>query len=235
MDVLVIGGAATAAAGLIAALLLRRRRNVPVDTEEAGWPRSAPWSRSEMLSLLGVVVGATVGIAGFLIPGTSSGPEAADAVSPVALAALVRQGPFSEVLPSEFETTGLVDVNIGDASAAGRIDALELKAAHSEDIGFFAHLEVYPTGAAAIRRAEARIETIERIYDGNVVDGGPEAYCAYKTIRAPTAWECGGTSGLVYAEATVAPNANAYQHLATGTVSAMLSYADEKARVAAGP
>lgn len=234
MDILIIGGAVMAGAGLIAALLLRRRRSRQVDTEEVGWPEDAPWTRSETLSLLGVVVGVAVGIAGFVLPGASSDPEAAGAASPVAFAALVRQGPFSEVLPKGFEAKGLVDVNIGDASAAGRIDALELEADHPEDIGFFAHLEVYPTPAAAIRRAEARIKTIERIYEGNVVDGGPEAYCAYKTVRAPIAWECGGTSGLVYAEATVAPNANAYQHLATGTVSAMLGYADEKARVAAG-
>jgi hypothetical protein len=37
----------------------------------------------------------------------------------------------------------------------------------------------------------------------------------------------------VYAEATVSPNANAYQHFATGSASALLDYSEEKARVAA--
>ncbi len=47
-------------------------------------------------------------------------------------------------------------------------------------------------------------------------------------------WECGGTAGLVFAEATVTPNANAYQPIATGTVAAILRFASEKAQLAAG-
>lgn len=46
-------------------------------------------------------------------------------------------------------------------------------------------------------------------------------------------WECGGSRGLVYAEATISPNANAYRPYATGTASALLDYAEEKARVGA--
>lgn len=233
MEALAVSGVLVAAVGLVAVVLLRtspkakaRRRA----TEEA----NAPWTRSEVLSLAGILVGAAIGMAGFTLPG-DSGPEIEGEVSPEALAALVRQGPFTQRLPEGLKPQGLVDVGIGDSSAAGRIDALELKAGHDEALGFFAHLEIYPTSAAAIRRAEAQIETIERIYEdeGDIVDGGPEAYCAYKTIRAPISWECGGTAGLVYAEATVTPNGNAYQPLATGTVSAILRYASEKARLAA--
>ena len=234
MESLALGGVLIAVVGLIAVVLLRtsdkskaRRR----DTDRG----NAPWSRGEVLSLVGILVGAAIGVAGFVLPDDSSSEEAEKEVSAVALAALVRQGPFTEVLPMGLKPQGLVDVNLGESSAAGRVDALELRASHTDDLGFFAHLEIYPTADAAIRRAEARIETIERIYEeeGDVLDGGPESYCAYMTIRAPIAWECGGTAGLVFAEATVTPNANAYQPIATGTVSAILRYTSEKARLAA--
>jgi hypothetical protein len=233
VEALAVSGALVAAVGLVAVVLLRTSHKTKArrrDTEDA----SAPWTRSEILSLLGILVGAAVGMASFVLPDDSSS-ETEEQVSPVALAALVRQGPFTQNLPEGLKARELVDVGIGESSAAGRIEALELKAGHSDDLGFFAHLEIYPTAEAAIRRAEARIETIERIYEdeGDVVDGGPESYCAFMTIRGPISWECGGTAGLVYAEATVTPNANAYQPLATGTVSAILRYTSEKARLAA--
>ena len=236
MEVLAIGGVLVAAIGLVAVVLLRTSHKAKArkrSSEQAG----APWTRSEVLSLLGILVGAAIGLAGFALPDDSgAGPERDGEVSPEALSALVRQGPFTQNLPDGLEAEGLVDVSLGESSAAGRVDALELEARHDDDIGFFAHLEIYPTAAAALRRAEARIETIEQIYEdeaGDVLNGGPESYCAFMTIRAPLSWECGGTAGLVFAEATVSPNANAYQPLATGTVSAILRYASEKARLAA--
>lgn len=233
MEALAVIGVLVAAVGLVAVVLLRTSHKAKArrrDSEEG----KAPWTRSEVLSLVGILVGAAVGLASFILPG-DSGSEKEGEVSPEALAALVRQGPFTQALPDGLDVERLVDVGIGESSAAGRVDALELKARHDDELGFFAHLEIYPTSAAAIRRAEARIETIEQIYEdeGDVVDGGPESYCAYKTIRAPISWECGGTAGLVYAEATVTPNASAYQPLATGTVSSILRYTSEKARLAA--
>jgi hypothetical protein len=235
VDVLAISGILVAAAGLVAVVLLRVSGKSKADGGAAEQPK-VPWTRSEILSLLGIVIGASLGLAGFLLPGNSrSEPEPESEISPVALAALVRQGPFSQSLPEGLEPKGLADVSIGESSAAGRIEALELRAAHSDDVGFFAHLEIYPTPEAAVRRASARIETIERIYEGeDILNGGPESYCAYKTIRAPLSWECGGTAGLVFAEATVSPSANAYQPLATGTVAAILRYTSEKAQLAAG-
>lgn len=233
MEVLIVGGILVASIALVAVVLLRTSHKAKARKRTAE-KAAAPWTRSEMLSLLGILVGAVIGLAGLSLPDDSS-PEHEGEVSPEALAALVRQGPFTQSLPEQFEPQGLADVSIGESSAAARIDALELKASHADDLGFFAHLEIYPTSAAALRRAEARIATIERIYEdeGDVVDGGPESYCAYKTIRAPISWECGGTAGLVFAEATVTPNANAYQPLATGTVAAILRYTSEKARLAA--
>jgi hypothetical protein len=224
-----------AAIGLVAVVLLRTSHKAKA-RKRAAEQASASWTRSEVLSLLGILVGAAIGLAGFALPDDSgAGPERDGEVSPEALAALVRQGPFTPNLPDGLEAQGLVDVSLGESSAAGRVDALELKASHDDDIGFFAHLEIYPTAAAALRRAEARIENIEGIYEdeADVLNGGPESYCAFMTIRAPLSWECGGTAGLVFAEATVSPNANAFQPLATGTVSAILRYASEKARLAA--
>jgi hypothetical protein len=232
VEALAVSGIFVAAAGLFAVLLLRASSKSKAKRGGANETK-VPWSRSEVLSLFGIVIGAAVGMAGLLLPDASHS-EPKDQISPVALAALIRQGPFTQSLPGELEPKGLADVDIGESSAAGRVDALELRASHPSDLGFFAHLEIYSTPEAAIHRSKARIETIERIYDDSAVDGGPEAYCAYQTIRAPMSWECGGTAGLVFAEATVTPNANAYQPIATGTVAAILRFASEKAQLAAG-
>jgi hypothetical protein len=80
-------------------------------------------------------------------------------------------------------------------------------------------------------RSQARIREIKEIYGPEVIRGTSESYCAY--LDPDMAWECGGSRGLVYAEATISPNANAYRPYATGTASALLDYAEEKARVGA--
>jgi hypothetical protein len=94
------------------------------------------------------------------------------------------------------------------------------------------HFEVYPTPKDAVDRAEARIALISKIVGPEKIQGNASGYCSYETIRGPTSWECGGTRGLVYAEATVTPNPNATQWVARDTATALLNYADEKARVA---
>jgi hypothetical protein len=126
-----------------------------------------------------------------------------------------------------------VDVRIGDPSAASRVDALELEARYPKDAlsSFFAHLEVYRSEDAAFNRAQARIREIKEIYGPEVIRGTSESYCAY--LDPDMTWECGGSRGLVYAEATISPNANAYRPYATGTASALLDYAEK--RRASGP
>ena len=234
-------GAAVAAVALTAVVWLRWRRTAEIRRKKGPKEppaKRAPWTRSEVLSLAGIAVGAAVGVAGLILSGGgSSGAESAKQPNPVALAALLRQGPFSENLPDGLVATGLTDVNIADPSSTGRVDALELEVSSSDApgvVGVFAHFEVYPTLDAAIQRAEARIAVLKATFSPESVQGTAASYCSDGTIRGPTSWECGGASGLVYAEATVTPNANAYLPLATGTVSALLGYADEKARVAAG-
>jgi hypothetical protein len=241
MEPLVVVGAAVAVVALVAVIWLRWRRTADLTREErpAEPPaKKAPWTRSEVLSLAGIAVGAAVGVAGLILSGDgSSGTQSAKQPNPVALSALLRQGPFSESLPDGLEATGLTDVNIADPSATGRVDALELEVGTSPASGavdVFSHFEVYPTPDAATQRSEARIADLKAIFGPELVHGDASSYCSDGTTGGPTSWECGGASGLVYAEATVTPSSNANLPLATGTVSAILGYADEKARVAAG-
>ena len=124
-----------------------------------------------------------------------------------------------------------------DASAAGSLRSVQLDVSTERAPGVtavFAHFEVYPTPKDAVERAKARIALITKIVGSEKIQGSASSYCSYETIRGPTSWECGGARGLVYAEATVTPNPNAFQYLATETAAALLNYADEKARVAAG-
>ena len=226
-------GAAVAAVGLAAVIWLRRKPH----PSEAPAEKKAPWTRSEVLSLAGIVVGAAVGVAGLLLSGGGSSGSKPDNGLPnaVAYAALLREGPFTEDLPDGLKADGLAEVNIAEASAAGSLATQQLQVSSNDApgvTGVFAHFEVYPTPEDALARAKARIALLKRIVGSEKVQGGPSSYCSYETIRGPTSWECGATRGLVYAEATVTPNPNATQYLATDTVSALLKYADEKARVA---
>ena len=192
-----------------------------------------------MLSLVGIAVGAAVGIAGLVLSGgdSPSPPADDDLPNPVAYAALLEQGPFTEDLPDGLEAKGLSKVNIGDSSAAGSLRAVRLDVSTERAVGVtavFAHFEVYRTPKEAVERAKARVALIRRIVGSEKIQGSASSYCSYETIRGPTSWECGGARGLVYAEATVSPNPDSNQYLATETAAALLNYADEKARVAAG-
>ena len=227
MDALALGGAAVLVLGLGAIAILRARRR----SEPAGAPK-APWSRNETISVAGIVVGAGVGIAGLVLSngGGDEPPAQRSGASASAVAALIRQGPFTGRLPDPLKAGDIVDVDISDSSAANRVDAVELEADPADAVkSFFSHMEVYATARAATARARARIAEIKTLHGATHVNGSPTSYCAY--LQAT--WECGGTSGLVYAEATVSPDANAYRRFASGSAAALLRYADEKARVAA--
>ena len=167
---------------------------------------------------------------GEMPPSTDPPP---DDPSPQALAALIEEGPFTEALLEPLEAGDLAPADIGDSSSAARVDATELQveAPRSEFNGIYAHLEVYETSDEAADRGTAQFEAAVDMYGDGLVMGNGESYCA---LVDPDAWQCGGVSGLVYAEATLSPGSNAYQPYATDLVSAMLRYSDEKASVAAG-
>ena len=232
MEVLIVAGVVVVLAGAAALLVLRSRRGKGA----VGEARAAPWSRSEKLSLLGTLLGAALGVAGLVLSlssgSDSSQTQTSSGASPSAVAALIRQGPFSATLPEPLQAQGLSDVNISDASAANRIDAVQLEA--TDPTGgveaFFGHIEVYGSEAAATARARARMDDIVRLYGANQIQGTPLSYCAY--LDPQPAWECGGSSGFIYAEATVTPNPNVNRVFAAGSAAALLRYAEERARVA---
>lgn len=232
MQLLIVVGVVAVLAGAVAFFVLRSRRQRQPGGEGGG----EPWSRNEKLSLLGTLLGAGVGVAGLVlsVTATSSSPQTptTGGASPSAIAALIRQGPFSAALPEPLQPQGLSDVDIADSSAANRIDAVQLKATDPSGgvEGFFSHMEVYGSEAAATARARARMADISSRYGAKQIQGSPQSYCAY--LDPEPAWECGGSSGLVYAEATVSPSANANRIFASGSAAALLRYADEKARVA---
>jgi TIR domain len=203
------------------------------------WSRVLNWLRAHAVPTTLIVALAVVIIAGAIIVSTRSDGPSSDGETqpnPVAYAALLEQGPFTEELPDGLKAGGLTDVDVADASAAGSLSTTELNVSTKDAPpgigGVFAHFEVYPTPEDAVDRAEARIALLRRIVGPEKIQGDASAYCSYQTIGAPTSWECGGTRGLVYAEATVTPNPNANQSIATETTTALLNYADEKARVA---
>lgn len=229
---LIVAGVIVVLAGAAALIVLRSRRGRGAE----GSDMAAPWTRSEKLSLLGTLLGAALGLAGLVLSltsGSSSTPtQPTGGASPSAVAALIRQGPFSAALPEPLQPQGLSDVNISDPSAANRIDAVQLKA--TDPTGgveaFFAHIEVYGSEAAATARARARMDDIARLFGENQIQGTPLSYCAH--LDPQPAWECGGSSGLIYAEATITPSPNANRIFAAGSAAALLRYAEEKARVA---
>lgn len=230
MDALVVAGVVVVLAGGAAVLAFRFRRRSQTDRKQ----QQAPWSRSEKLSLAGIVAGAAMSGAGLLLAGDDGAPKpnAASGASPSAVAALVRQGPFTAKLPEPLVADGLTDVQIGDESAVDRIDAVQLQAHDPSGVvdAYFAHIEVYREPAAARARSKARMQEIARRYGSGQLNGSPTAYCAY--LDPQPSWECGGASGLAYAETTITPNPNATRGLAAGSTAALLRYADEKARVA---
>ena len=118
MEALIVIGLAAAIAGIAAVTVFRTQRRSEARQEQRP---PAPWSRSEKLSLVSILVGAALGITGFVISGEGGEPPPERnrrEANPIALAAPIRQGPFTEQLPSPLNATGLEDVNI--ARSIGR-------------------------------------------------------------------------------------------------------------------
>lgn len=180
-----------------------------------------------------LLVTAFLAAAGFLPalvtePDTGGRDEPEAKVNARYVAELIRRGPFTEQLPQGLVAGGLADVGIGDPSAAGRLDAVQLRITPTpehatEGVGAFSHVETYASANQAAERARAGLEQLKTQYAGfGGSNGTPENFC----VAGNGEWICGGYRGLAYAEARVSPGANAYLPLATGTVSAQLRYAD---------
>lgn len=152
------------------------------------------------------------------------------------LAQLLRQGPFTESLPAPLLVAGLADIGLEDASAAHRVDAVQVVITNSgavpglADVAALAWIETYRTEAEAQARAEAALAAAEERYAGlGGSSGDADGFC----VVADTYWLCGGRRGTTYAEVDLSPNPNATNGLATGTVAALLDYAARTAKLAA--
>lgn len=180
---------------------------------------------------------ATVGV----LPILSSTPESTSAPSKPTrqtnvsyLADLIYKGPFTESLPYPLEAEGLKSVNIADASQRVGAAALEMSWPSTYDPfegfdGPSAHLETYSTQAQAARQAQARFDTLKLQYaEFGPIQGSPESFF----VSANREIIAGGVREYVYAEAYSFPDSNANIPLATGTVNAMLRYADKMTQLA---
>lgn len=132
MDPVIAVGLGAVLVGMVAVVAFRLSHRSQARQEQRA---TAPWTRSEKLSLAGIAVGAAIGVAGFVLSAGdgSNSTDEGPGTNPIALAALIRQGPFTEQLPDPLKPAGLVDVRIGDPSAASRVDALELEARYPKD------------------------------------------------------------------------------------------------------
>jgi hypothetical protein len=168
--------------------------------------------------------------AGFLPILTINSEEPPRKVNAQYLADLIRKGPFTEPLPSGFVAGQLVDVGIADPSAARRLDAVRLLITASlEGVGANGYIETYGSREEAVIRARARLDGLKTQYgDFGGSQGTAESFC----VEGNGEWICGGYRGLVYAEASVHPAANAFLPRASGTVSAELRYADRMTTLA---
>lgn len=93
---------------------------------------------------------------------------------------MVRQGPFTEQLPEPLEPAGLGDVRIGDASAANRIDALQLKLATPPAASVPSSLiRGLPPGGRGFRSRAGEDREIKELYGRLRYPRYSESYCAY--------------------------------------------------------
>lgn len=151
------------------------------------------------------------------------------------LAQVLRQGPFTEPLPAPLVASGLADINIGAASAAHRVDAVQVGLTNSgqggfSDVAALAWIETYRSEDEARARAEAAFADAKERYDGF---GGFSGDAAGFCVVADSYWLCGGYRGMTYAEVDLSPNPNSTNGLATGTLAALLDYSARAAKVAA--
>jgi|tagenome__1003787_1003787.scaffolds.fasta_scaffold20918783_2 hypothetical protein len=205
------------------------------DDTHSGWlpelGRAAKWLIATVVAaVIGVVVPIVILGGGPGEDGRTSTASSSPRVHPQYLADLVRKGPFTERLPAPLQARGVKDVQIGDPSAAARLDATQVDVDTSAEPGLyaFALIEIYPTPAAAARRKAARLALFKRNYGAkNVYDGCVDDYGAHGG-----GWTCVDARGYAYAEAAISPSDNAHTPLSTGTLAALLRYTDQLTKVA---
>lgn len=164
-------------------------------------------------------------------------PKPSAEAKALAVAARLRQGAIPESFAKPLGVKGLYKLEISGPATSGLVEALQVtvdpKRAPAPVTDVSAHLEVYETPRAAVERSRARIALIERQYGPKSIEGGTLSYCASVKFHAQKGWECGGTHGLLYVQALLAPrgggppNENKARTLGIGLMSAMISYGQE--------
>lgn len=157
----------------------------------------------------------------------------------VYLSSLIGKESFSEDLPRPLMFSGFSYVQINDPSAAQRLNAVQIKLSINpkiaraidpesgfSDLQTFAHIEVYKSKQDALERSKAsRADLAERYPNGGGSEpSSSETFCINGD---PDFWTCAGSRGFAYAEITLSPGSNANLGIATGTLSAILRYADK--------
>ncbi|GAA0454761.1 hypothetical protein ABZ951_25505 [Streptomyces sp. NPDC046215] len=162
----------------------------------------------------------------------SNPPGAKTRINASYLAGLIRKGPFTEPLPGGMWVKGFEDVQIGDAGP--RVDAVALELDWPPEYDPFrdydgpnAHIEIYRSPSDAAKHADERITVLKKQYNGPV-HGSRDGYFLFGNHETLA----GGTRGHVYVEAYSFPDSNGHRPLATGTVNAMLNYAEKMGKIA---
>jgi hypothetical protein len=187
--------------------------------------------RPRVVRVLAVAAGAFVVLVAIGLL-TFQPPEGGPHVNARYLATLVENGPFDQALPEQLVYDGLERANIGDASASQRLTAVRVLIVAGPTAHFpyevFADVEIYPSVALAHSRWAAQRDGLVAHFSNGTEGSTDGSTCVSETA----AWTCVGTRGLAYAEVTLTPNPNATRPLVVDTLSALLSYTDEKAVLA---
>ena len=147
------------------------------------------------------------------------------------MAHAVADGPFDQNLPASFQVGAVKRVGISDPSSAGKLVAVEVPV-QAPGYQVFAEVEVYPSAQAAARRGEMQLKFLSAQYMPPSQRQTIAGFCIWRT---PNAWVCGGVHGHAYAETTLSPGANATLAVTQDINSALLAYADDKAKLASHP
>jgi hypothetical protein len=182
--------------------------------------------RKRLGPVVAVFVTAAGTLSAFLV-----NPPADPVVDAQQMADAVAEGPFDQKLRTELHVGLPERVGIGDASAAGKLVAVQVPV-EAPGYQIFAEVEVYPTAQEAAQRGLAQLKLLSTTY---MPPAQPQTIGGFYVLRTPWAWVCGGVRGHAYAETTLTPGDNADLPVAQEINSALLRYADNKAKLATHP
>lgn len=173
---------------------------------------------------------AAAGVLPSVLSAESSSDDPGPRTNPAYLAQLVRQGPFTERLPSPLVADRFVDVQIGDPDSSSRIDAVRLKIRNPspEQTNAFALVEIYSTPKQAAARLKTRTDLMISTYGRKNVYGR----CTDEFGAHGGGWTCVQARGYAFVEVAFSPGDNAHKGYTTGILTALLRYTDKLTKAA---